>query len=124
MTDSVNKAFVDAEQVTTVEEILDLVPNTDQGDLDEQVNAAVSEVFEFLGRLEADDPNGDQKLADFLVAQYGTAFIAGCYYTRQKMPSQSESAKNEISVYLDTQERVDLARALLADEGISLRIFG
>jgi len=124
MTDSINKAFVDAEQITTPEELEAIIPSGDMADFDYQIDSAVSEVFEFLGRLEADDPEGDQKLANHLARNYGTAFVAGCQYSRQQMPSQLERLKNEVNVTLNSQERLDLARGLLSDDGISLRLFG
>lgn len=124
MTDSINKAFVDAEQITTPEELESIIPSGDLADFEAQIDSAVSEVFEFLGRLEADDPDGDQKLANYLARNYGTAFVAGCNYSRQQMPSQLERLKHEVDVSLTSQERLNLARGLLSDEGITLRLFG
>jgi hypothetical protein len=124
MTDSVNKAFVDAEQITTPEELEVVIPSVDLADFENQIDSAVSEVFEFLGRLEADDPEGDQKLANYLARNYGTAFVAGCCYSRQQTPSQLEKSSNEVFVELTSEERLELARGLLGNEGISLRLFG
>jgi hypothetical protein len=124
MTKSITEAFVDAEQLTDLEDLAVLIPQEELGDFNSIIEDVVSNIFEFIGRLEPDDTEGDQKLANYLGQLYGTAFVAGCYYSVGDKPAEQEKQWADISIELSPAQRVELARRLLGQDGITLELFG